>query len=251
MVDFEVALPRMRFTLDQLLAEWRVNLEKTLIERLPCDTRLTMEGSLAPMLGKETSATSDLHISELAIEVDSQPIRSLPLETQRLLRADVVWRHTNSFYPGPCFYTDSFQGIGSNWVDSIFFSARTSEIAKVLLATLGYPNVTYLEMKAAGPAFTCGRCCGRRGATWGEMLQHYFDKWKEWDDVQHYPSFWEGRLVHVFTHNPQGDKPLVRMANDEEKKTPSRDRYQTETDVMDHVHQVHLVQNPEKHVHYI
>ncbi|KAG9092795.1 hypothetical protein FRC06_011785, partial [Ceratobasidium sp. 370] len=220
MEDFEFALAVMRPTLDQLLAEWRVKLEELLVGRLPCDNRLATEGSPVPVLDKETSTSSDL-APKLAIEVDSQPIGNLPVDTQRLLRADVVW--SKPFADIPCFYTDDFQGIYGSTVDSMSFHTQASEIAKVLLATLGYPNATYIQVKAVGPAFTCGRCCARKGATWGDMLQHYLDEQKKWDAVQSYKSHNDGRLTYVFTHNTktlQSDKPLVRMATDEEKQTP-------------------------------
>ncbi|KAG8739685.1 hypothetical protein FRC10_005281 [Ceratobasidium sp. 414] len=266
MEDFEETLMGMGPALDQFLVEWKANLEKALVQRLPCDTRLLMENSLA--LDEEPSTASDL-APEPAIEVDSQPIRNLPLEIQLLLRADVVWDQTYS--SSPHFYPESFRGFYSSTADSISFSAKTSEIAKALLIALGCPNATYLAMKAAGPVFTCGRCRGHKSVTWGEMLQHYLGEQKKWDDVQNYPSFRERRLVYVFTHDAkkfQGDKPLVRMANDEEKEAPYHSTYsihrcitcfsvgpgfsfhQTESDAIDHVCHVHLVQNPLKDVHY-
>ncbi|KAG8678285.1 hypothetical protein FRC08_017915, partial [Ceratobasidium sp. 394] len=100
-------------------------------------------------------------------------------------------------------------------------------------------------------------------------VRHYLNEERKWINVQATTSFKDGQLTYVFTHDPktsQGDKPLVRIANDKGKETEDRPAhskrscliclpviggyYQTKRDVIDHVRHVHLVQNPKKDVHY-
>ncbi|KAG8681482.1 hypothetical protein FRC08_015601 [Ceratobasidium sp. 394] len=162
MESFEVALAEMHPTLNRLVVEWRVDLEKALVQRLPDDNHLA-----APVSNGEAGTKSDL-ISKLIVEVDSQPVDKLPLDTQRLLRADVIWNSTSNT---PWFYTDDFQDIYSGAGNSISFHTQASEIAKELLAVLGHPNATYLQMKGVGSVFTCGRCCACQNVTWDNMVR--------------------------------------------------------------------------------
>ncbi|KAG9079905.1 hypothetical protein FS749_008193 [Ceratobasidium sp. UAMH 11750] len=267
MEEFEVSLVGMRPTLDRLLTEWRASLEKALIERLPSSGSPATEDSLA--LAPNTTTPFDM-IPKLAIEVNSRPIEDLPLDTQRLLRADTVWSYTYS--ATPFFYPDGFQSLfNDNHLSSIIYNTNTSEIANVLLSALGCPGATYLQVKAAGSAFICGRCRNCIGVNWDNLLQHYLDEQEKWDNVRRHSFFKHSRITYVFTHRTEAvedDKPLVRMASDEERSSNHSAHYsnhpclvcmpmhigdcyyRTEAGVVDHVHSVHLVQDPEKNVHY-
>ncbi|KAG8739682.1 hypothetical protein FRC10_005278 [Ceratobasidium sp. 414] len=190
MDDFEVALVGMRPTFDRLLVEWRANLEEALVGRLPSSDPSIMKDSL--VLTPSTTTSSEV-IPEFAIEVDSQPIEDLPLDTRRLLRADTVWSYTYS--TTPYFYPDDFRTIYNDTASSIIYHTKASEVAKVLLTALGCPNAI-LESSGA-PA------C--------DMVQHYADELKKWEDVQKHMHFKDGRITYIFTHNTgaaQDDKPL-------------------------------------------
>ncbi|KAG8697172.1 hypothetical protein FRC08_006695, partial [Ceratobasidium sp. 394] len=188
MEEFEVALAGMRPTLDQLLAEWRANLEKALIERLPSTVA---KDSLA--LAPNTTTLFDV-TPELVIEADAQPIKDLPLDMRRLLRADTVWTYT--FSTAPYFYPDGFQSVFNDNASSLNYNTKASKIANVLLTVLGCPEAMYLQVKAAGRAFTCGRCRNCTGVNWGNLLQHYLDEQEKWDKVQKHPFFKDGRITY-------------------------------------------------------
>ncbi|KAG9078383.1 hypothetical protein FS749_009578, partial [Ceratobasidium sp. UAMH 11750] len=266
MEEFEVALVGMRPTLDQLLTEWRANFEKALIEHLPSSGSLITKDTSA--LTPSTTTLFDV-IPKLAIEVNSQPIKDLPLDTQRLLRADTVWNYTYSTILH--FYPDGFQSVYNGDASSLNYNTKASKIANVLLPALGCPDAMYLQVKAAGPAFTCGRCHNYTGMSWDNLLQHYLDEQEKWDKVQTHPFFKHNRITYVFTHYTEvveDDKPLVRMASNEERFSNHFAHYSnhpclvclpmnmdgcyyhTEAGVMDHVHSVHLIQDPKKNVHY-
>ncbi|KAG9077510.1 hypothetical protein FRC06_008874, partial [Ceratobasidium sp. 370] len=253
MEEFEVALAGMEPTFNQLLVEWRVNLEKALIGRLPPRDPAVMEDSL--VLTTHTTTPAGV-VPELAIEVDSRPVKDLPRDTRRLLRADTVWSYT---YSGVSyFYPDGFQETYSDIASSPAYSPKASEIANLLLTALGCPDAMYLQVKAAGPAFTCGKCGNCAGARWSSLLQHYLDEKAKWERIQKHTFFKDGQITYIFIHDTgamQDDRPLVRMASDEERSSnltlygtrpclicmpmgAGGNYYRTEAGVMDHIRQV-------------
>ncbi|KAG8708733.1 hypothetical protein FRC08_018738 [Ceratobasidium sp. 394] len=164
MEDFELALAAMRPTLETIIQEWMVNLERSLLELLPSVDDPTAEGSQ----GTGAAMTSN-PVLESTVLVNGHPIGDLPLGARRLLRADAV------FYRGiatPQYYPDSFAHLWSAPDYSVHkYNEELSKLSKALLACLGYPNATYLQIKALGPAFSCGRCISRNCVTWRELVR--------------------------------------------------------------------------------
>ncbi|KAG8736646.1 hypothetical protein FRC10_009072, partial [Ceratobasidium sp. 414] len=235
MEDFELALAAMRPTLETMMLEWRVNLERHLIELLPSGDDPTDEGSQDPTQGTEASIPSN-QILDPSILVNGQPMANLSLGVRRLLRADVIF---DRGFPSPQFYPDSFAYL---WATPNFlvykYNEEVSKMSKALLASLGHPNAAYLQMKALGSAFSCGRCISRNCTTWRELLGHYIREREKWDITQKHKSFKKGKITYIFTHDTevQGDRPLMRMASEEEGKTPYKyEKYENLADVVDHV----------------
>ncbi|KAG8769294.1 hypothetical protein FRC12_005049 [Ceratobasidium sp. 428] len=170
MEDFELSLAGIRPTLDALLLEWRANFEKDLVELLPAnmDSVAASPEATTSALGFQNNAIPR-PIPEFTILVGGEPAGSLPSDTQKLLRADAIFhRVPNTFY----YYPDDFAPLWPTTSDSVTwrFNLEVSKIARALLVALGNVNATYLQLKAAGPAFSCGRCVSRNCVTWREMV---------------------------------------------------------------------------------
>ncbi|KAG8791511.1 hypothetical protein FRC12_008999 [Ceratobasidium sp. 428] len=171
MEGLELHLAGIRPTLDALLLDWRSNLERDFAKLLPVDMDLIAGslGSLTSGLGTNNTATAR-SIPEFTILVGGEPTSSLPSDTQKLLRADAIFHRTNNttYYYYPEDFAPLWPAVPSTTI--WHFNEEASKIAKALLVALGNPNVTFLQLKAAGPAFSCGRCVSRNCATWREMV---------------------------------------------------------------------------------
>ncbi|KAG8727887.1 hypothetical protein FRC10_005491, partial [Ceratobasidium sp. 414] len=219
MEDFELALVAMRPTLETMILEWRISLERHLIELLPSNDDSTGEGSQSPTQGAEAAITSNTALDS-SVLVNGQPMANLSLGVRRLLRADIIF---DRGLPYPQFYPDSFVRFRTTLDFSVYkYNGEVSKISKALLASLGHPNAAYLQMKALGSAFSCGRCISRNCVTWYELLRHYTDERGKWDTTQKHKSFKKGKITYIFTHDTevQGDRPLIRMASKGDKKAP-------------------------------
>ncbi|KAG9081331.1 hypothetical protein FRC06_005631 [Ceratobasidium sp. 370] len=254
MEDFELALAAMLPTLETMLLEWRVDLEQRLIQLLPPDDEPTRESSQGPTQGIGAAMTPNL-VSGSTVLVNGQSIGDLPLGVRRLLRADVIF---GPGAPSLQFYPESFAYLWATPDPSTYrYNEEVSGMSKALLASLGRPDATYLQMKELGSAFSCGRCTSRNCVTWRELLGHYIYEREKWDTTQKHKSFKKGKITYIFTHDTetaQGDRSLMRMASEEDKKTPYRyvwaqckclvctsinkAKYGTQADVVDHVRNV-------------
>ncbi|KAG8772083.1 hypothetical protein FRC12_003252 [Ceratobasidium sp. 428] len=170
MEDFELHLARIRPTLDTLLLEWRLNLERDLAKLLPAnmDSIAGSPESATSTLGTNITATAR-PIPDFTILVGGEPAGNLPSDTQKLLRADAIFHRANNtayYY----HYPEDFAYLRPTLSNTWHFNVEASKVAKALLINLGNPNATYLQLKAAGPAFSCGRCVSRNCTTWREMV---------------------------------------------------------------------------------
>jgi hypothetical protein len=158
---FDQKLEEARSAIDEPLLEWRNDLERTLITILPKEHR----GGGSTTSAKDNMAQTANPIPKYNIVVGTEldmPITSLPLDIQRLLRADSVFMRQNVIN----FYPDDFH---NQWIDSFTYGAQSVTIAQALLALLGLRDATYLQMKAAGRKFVCGRCNIKR-MTWKDIV---------------------------------------------------------------------------------
>jgi hypothetical protein len=163
--DFELALAGMRPAFDKALLEWRTKIEQTLLKLLP-NEELFGDEELPKQTPDKTLISAPLSIPEFAILVEGQPIDNLPLDAQRLLRADAVFSRARS----STYYPDGFTNTPDYFIDCTSHNIRASKMAKALLTALGHPDATYLQLKAAGLSFACGRCEGRKCVTWSRLV---------------------------------------------------------------------------------
>ncbi|KAG8744001.1 hypothetical protein FRC10_010980 [Ceratobasidium sp. 414] len=210
--DLNQALQESRPTIDKLVSEWTKELEQNLIGLLPNEPS-TSKDEGPSNTGHTISTQPASLIPEYALVFstgsDTQPITSLPTDTQQLLRADSVFMRWNVVN----LYPDDFHVRRLNKND-LTYSPQVAKVAKALLALLGLPDAAYLRLKAAGPAFMCGRCEGVRPMPWKELMQHYSDERAIYSRVQERPPVPSSSVKYVFMHDVDvvmPDKPLLRV----------------------------------------
>ncbi|QRV92642.1 hypothetical protein RhiJN_20660 [Ceratobasidium sp. AG-Ba] len=264
--EFEAILEEQGPAFMNMLVEWRTQTERALASRLPTDTLSYRESHAIEALTESSDPPSDT-ITKLDILVDSRPIRDVSVDVQRLLRADAVFSRSiyAEYYPEDM--RDSYSSAANNWR----YDEEKSNIAKALLTSLGRPDATYLEMKAMGHSFTCGRCCARNCVTWRQLINHIVHEKEKTERAQKHSLVLNGTLTYISTHDTQStwnDQPLARIANDEDKKLPYKVGYPgttfrcsicssmhsyasySRTAVEEHLRQVHLIQNVKPGEHY-
>ncbi|CAE6531875.1 unnamed protein product [Rhizoctonia solani] len=254
LADFEEKKPEFQ----QSIAAWRHELEARLIATLSDDTH---------------PPNFDIPPFTMTFETGEsvQPISTLPEDIQKLLRADAIFTTLPlNEYSAPLYYPDSFSRFGAD-IPKVIYYPKAQEITQALLNALGIPDASYLHLKASGKSFRCGRCpqvmAARR--TWQDIINHYLESLRSWKavtrqrQVQHNKNF-----VYICTHdinleNP--DRPLVRMATPEGdpaidhpwtyskcllcQSVGLHDRVYSQV-IVEHVRDVHLVDEPEAGVHY-
>ncbi|KAG8785335.1 hypothetical protein FRC12_017729 [Ceratobasidium sp. 428] len=266
MEDFEIKLVGIRPTLDTLLLAWRVPLEELLASLLPTDVNSAGACLKDAMTSSGIGdAMTPCQIKEMSISVDGKPIGSLPLETQSLLRADAMFSRK---YGGIHFYPDNFVHSPSDF-STLCHHTEASKIAKAFLVALGNPHATYLQVKAVGPGLSCGRCTSRNCITWRDMIFHFLNEQERWAFFRKQKLVMTGKLTYIFTHDIESVRdlgPVVRMATEDDMKTPFRNswgrfacvicapvsgiNFQSQAGVVDHVQNVHLIQDPKQNQHY-
>ncbi|CAE6479564.1 unnamed protein product [Rhizoctonia solani] len=103
------------------------------------------------------------------------PMGALPDNTQKLLRADAVFMRTpaelnqhTSTSTNMCYFYPDFDGLP----DKFIYSNLASEISASLLACLGRPNASHLEMTSAEYALECGMCPEIGSLGWKNLIEH-------------------------------------------------------------------------------
>ncbi|CAE6535525.1 unnamed protein product [Rhizoctonia solani] len=164
--EFERHFESQQPNLADLLTSWVDEQEARLVSMMPCDI-------LAPDFDHPSSE------STMTFVTDDNPTRlpmgALPINTQTLLRADAIFVHTpseldqhTSTSTNICYFYPDFDGLP----DTFTYSNLASEIAASLLACLGRPNASHLEMTSAGYALECGMCPDTGSLGWKNLIEH-------------------------------------------------------------------------------
>ncbi|KAG8689389.1 hypothetical protein FRC08_010970, partial [Ceratobasidium sp. 394] len=220
--EFERSLQQSKPTFDKLVLECMKGIEQTLVDLLPKGPA-TSKGGRASRAGDNTTNQITSPIPEytftLGGSLEAQPFTSLPLGTQRLLRADCIFMNGNT----PNFYPDDFHGSHLH-EKNLTYNPSAAKIAKALLALLGLPDATYLQLKAAGCAFICGRCNSSRRMTWRDIIRHYLDEEGTYAIAQKNPRVRSSSVTYIFTHDIEvvdPNKPLLSVASAEAQAKPN------------------------------
>ncbi|KAG9095792.1 hypothetical protein FRC06_009421 [Ceratobasidium sp. 370] len=212
--DFDQVLQESKQMLDELVLEWTKDLEQTLICLLP-EEPATSEEEHALSAGDTLAGPIPEYALMFGTGSNMQPITSLPAGTQRLLRADSAFMRRNLVQ----FYPDDFHLLEVGGTSPIY-RTQVAKVAKALLALLGLPDATYLQLQAAGQIFICGRCEKGNFLAWRQLIGHYVDEEKAYASVQQNPRVRSSLVKYAFMHDADvvmPDKPLLRMATKEER----------------------------------
>ncbi|KAG8794716.1 hypothetical protein FRC12_022231 [Ceratobasidium sp. 428] len=263
--ELNQALEHSRPSLDELILEWKTNLESYLISALPEQLTDSQEGDISGSrndASKQASSIIPECIIALGNNSEIQSFSGLSSDTQRLLRANCVFIYNGLVK----YYPDDFHG----WhltETCVAYDPSVAKIANALLASLRLPNVPYLRLKAVGNAFVCGRCTCNRRMTWKETMQHYVDEENKYASVQTSPHVLS--ITYIHTHDVSVSKPYKPLLNVIDTKTPQiwgryRVSYQEclmcehlgvtfehQPDVVsNHLRDVHLIESPKLNEHY-
>ncbi|KAH7337547.1 hypothetical protein B0J17DRAFT_663398 [Rhizoctonia solani] len=168
--EFENNFESQKPKLTDVLINWVDQQEARLISMMPhdvCIPDFNFQGSKS----STTYLTGDDYYTRI-------PIAALPTSTQKLLRADTIFMRAstesgqktenNDARTQVCYFYPHFDG----HPDAFIFSDLASEIAKNLLACLGRPNASHLEMESVGYALDCGMCPEICSVGWRDIIEH-------------------------------------------------------------------------------
>ncbi|KAG9091696.1 hypothetical protein FRC06_000449 [Ceratobasidium sp. 370] len=224
------------------------------------------KGGRASQTDNDTTAQVTSPIPEYTFALgglETQSLTKLPWGTQRLLRADCIFTDGSVLR----FYPDDFHGSHLNETNLIY-NLSAVKIAKMLLASLGLPDATYLQMKAAGCALICERCSSAC-MTWKEIIQHYLNEENTFASAKKNPHVRSSSIAYVFTHdvevaNPNkpflsvdsaGANPYGIFSGGDHRqclvcKLVGICYHHRQDVILGHIRDVHLIENPQESKHY-
>lgn len=155
-----------------LIAEWQARVEGHMAE-------LLRKGRVSDGLPKEV-AEPTLPVAESA----PNPLRHLSDDQKMLYRADSFFEPIKGTPLSPACLFDkvvssgylfNYKGSmrpvkGSFDVTAVKRNADAQAAARILLAALGKPDASFLEMKCPEQGYSCGRCHDSSTKTWEEMV---------------------------------------------------------------------------------
>ncbi|CAE6437519.1 unnamed protein product [Rhizoctonia solani] len=206
--QFQLELKSKQDHLEGQLGGWRTNLEAALVKALP--------EAFSPV---ETQSTQYKLEARVRSEGSEKLNDNLSADLRTLLRADVIYKYDHK----PVYYPDAFTSWAINAQTPIYDSASCT-VAKAILKALQHPNASYLEMRALGPSFVCGRCTSDPNyLNWEEIVSHFVYEHERWK----FGSRWNeryreegGGTTLVFTHDiNDSSKPLVHLVAEADRIT--------------------------------
>ncbi|CAE6343318.1 unnamed protein product, partial [Rhizoctonia solani] len=220
---------------DATVAEMEDKFEKHReeIEALIADWASTAQAHCIGLLRTGPQVRGDiLRPTAIVYDDGSDPLINFSDDLKRLLRADSFFYKTRSFgYPvkepltyGGVFSSDSsressfvqqLSGVPSQSslnMDQICLHREAQEVARVILADMGRPDASYLEMTAVGANFVCGRCHDADHMTWEQLIQHYVQRNEVYNCIQEVLPLFNAEMVYNNVHDPElfTDRPLVK-----------------------------------------
>ncbi|KAF8600702.1 hypothetical protein BDV93DRAFT_261418 [Ceratobasidium sp. AG-I] len=262
-----------RDEIGMLISDWIERVEEHMAE-------LLRKGRVSDGLPEEAPEPT-LSVEESALK----PFRYLSDDQKLLYRADSFFEPTkNSKSPSVACFFDAVVSsgylitYGSTLpmrpvkkpfdVTSVKRNADAQATARTLLASLGKPNASFLEMRCPGQGFACGRCHDGSVKTWEDMVHHYVTQKRQWNDIQ--PSLSESGITYHNLHDPEMDttRPLVQLVMPQDvlaDMTGSEPRRVckvcikisglpvvrgAESKIITHVKEVHGIESPEFLNHY-
>ncbi|QRV93377.1 hypothetical protein RhiJN_21395 [Ceratobasidium sp. AG-Ba] len=262
--EFDQKLEQSTPVFTAAYSNWREDFEKRLLELLP--ERSAIANNKRSSLASSCCSSETASEYTLVLGGSGQLLTSLSSDIQCLLRADCVFRGP---YGKVTFYPDDFQELGIGET-TLSYHTQASKVARALLSILDLSGATYLRLKAVGKIFACGRCDTGECRSWSEMIQHYVEEEESYENVLKNGRVQESGINYVFTHDYGVDcsKPLLYLTSAEDRakfqgryyqgryrgclvcRGAGTGCYKRENVLLDHLCDVHLIEDPQKGKHY-
>ncbi|KAG8775630.1 hypothetical protein FRC12_001359 [Ceratobasidium sp. 428] len=216
--------------LEAMLTDWRTEIELQLVENLDLErkpgdkTTLMIQGS-TELAGKLSAHTRFLLRADTIFKASVEQTQVGQWYHPRLPEQTI---HSLYYYPDLLVSPGSTRSSDAK-VDISRFTRHTEaeRIAKVLLADLGMSDVAYMELKAAGPGFKCGRCYFKEWVTWEDIVIHYREMNERWEKEAKYQreQHTKHKIMFINAHALEEDtgssKPLLKLDAVRDGRIPS------------------------------
>ncbi|KAG9079173.1 hypothetical protein FRC06_007902 [Ceratobasidium sp. 370] len=236
--EVQAELEARKAQIGQKVLEWRVKMERQLVERFEGeapgdeDVVLTVRGDTE----LTTQLSRDLRLLLRADTIFTQPTRSSsahfsgwmmprdkdrPYYYPRFVSDQQEYFYEDEFTPQPGPQPEpSGQGFDFSTCQ------RHTELEKIvipLLRNLGMPDVTHIELHALKVSFACGRCGDRMPKTWYELVDHYVSGLGDWARHKDLRTLFPTRhpIIYRNTHDLEtqdNPKPLAKLLTEQESR---------------------------------
>ncbi|CAE6504317.1 unnamed protein product [Rhizoctonia solani] len=212
--ELEAKFEQHRIEIERYITEWKARIQ-------------THCSKLARQGLKNTK--NILQSSLVASDNQPNPFANLSDDIKLLLRADSFFITTAQFYSErPVTYGSvlKFEGLLGTYtalgaaipkappsLDGISWNDKAHNAAQDLLACLGLPDVSYLEMTDKS-VYTCGRCHDTENKTWEEMVYHYVQQKQKYARIRKETWLTKEVIVYKDVHDPAQFTrlPLIRYS---------------------------------------
>ncbi|KAG8744071.1 hypothetical protein FRC10_010856 [Ceratobasidium sp. 414] len=225
--DVEAELKARREQIEQRVLEWRVGVERQLVDKFESGVEVSNEDVVLTVKGS-TELAENLS-RDLRILLRADTVFKLDLSQSDTYESWHRPKRENSpyYYPNlvTMLYQDFYESIDSTAdplvgrdIDLTGFQRNTEaeKIVKLLLKDLGMSDVTRIELQVMQSRFVCGRCIDKAPKTWDEIVTHYIRAPELWEQNKDVRDVYLTRhpVVYRDVHQLESTidyKPLIRF----------------------------------------
>ncbi|CAE6475558.1 unnamed protein product [Rhizoctonia solani] len=216
--DFRIRLEEHRSEIDAYIAEWQDE-KRTFLVNLLREEDIEYHELLQPPKNTDPSAfarLSDDH--KLLLRADSLFSIGLASKTNTPREAMPYDRALRTVYPSyPECPTETWEleyEAESPDLDLIHRHGKAQAMARILLADLGKPNASFVEINQLH--YTCERCHDREPMGWTSIIGHYLAGQRTYARIRKDDLAREG-ITYTNVHDPlfDGGKPMIKPSRPE------------------------------------
>ncbi|KAG8693977.1 hypothetical protein FRC09_010143 [Ceratobasidium sp. 395] len=271
--EMEERVNRSLPEITQRISEWTDGVEDHLVE-------LLHKGREADNLGR------DIPDAVVSLPGTSNLLENATRSQKILLRADSLFESKhggqrpplvydaailNGYSLLPSFYSFTLDDDQPLDVTKFRRHAGAQMAARKILEHIGKLDATFLEMRAAGQRYRCGRCHDRDVCTWEEIVNHFSLEQQTWERMQA-ESKAKG-ITFRNVHDPTfvTSKPMIKLMTRDELVAEAHessnvenmsmcklcskagflpDVQAKESDILTHLADVHNISKPKSSEHY-
>ncbi|CAE6528355.1 unnamed protein product [Rhizoctonia solani] len=274
---------------DSSVEEMEANFEthREEIEGLITEWRNQIHTQLASLLRDGYESQGEVLRPTVAVlNNDPDPLANMSDDLKLLIRGDSFFRKsvspdysTQPLSYGTILSTERLTGALSAFgpiihrpapsLDHLHWYPEAHEVARELLADLGRPDASYLEMKGVGAVFVCGRCHENDVRNWEGMVQHYVEQKQLYAKIEEDETCECEGITYNNVHDPSlfTDRPMITdyatktLENDAgigrlqickvcEEIPVAKNVIAPKSAILNHLLDVHEIADPEPDEHY-